>query len=133
MTAIPSTSERLRSEFVRLLFVPAHRETDLFLEGSGVHHAQHNRDQFHFPRAFVSQLKSRGGLALSKISSINLVSIFRCSSSPSNPVYARRVDSSALGFSISSHRHSYKGLVFNRRISVHRFIINNRSLQPDSL
>jgi hypothetical protein len=38
--------------------------------------------------------------------------IFRCSSSPSNPVYARRVDSSALVFSLSSHRHSYTGLVF---------------------
>jgi hypothetical protein len=28
-------------------------------------------------------------------------------SSPSNPVYARSVDSSALFFSLSSHRHSY--------------------------
>jgi hypothetical protein len=28
-------------------------------------------------------------------------------------VYARRVDFSVLGFSLSSHRHSYIGLVFN--------------------
>ncbi len=32
--------------------------------------------------------------------------IFRCSSSPNNPVYVRRVDSSDLVFSLSSHRHS---------------------------
>ncbi len=36
--------------------------------------------------------------------SINLVSIFRCSSSPSKPVYERHVDSSPLGFSLSSHQ-----------------------------
>ncbi len=35
-------------------------------------------------------------LTLVNISSINHVSIFRCSSSPINPVYSRRVDSSAL-------------------------------------
>jgi hypothetical protein len=37
---------------------------------------------------------------------INLVFTFRCSSSPSNRVNARRVDSSVLVFSLSSHRHS---------------------------
>ncbi len=31
------------------------------------------------------------------------------------PVYVRRVDSSALVFSLSSHRHSYIGLVFRSR------------------
>ncbi len=54
-------------------------------------------------------------LTLTNISSINLVSIFRCSSSPRNPVYVRSVDSSALVFSLSSHRHSYIGLVFSSR------------------
>jgi hypothetical protein len=47
--------------------------------------------------------------------SINLVSIFRCSSPPRNPVYARRVDHSALAFSLSSHRHSYISLLFRSR------------------
>jgi hypothetical protein len=45
----------------------------------------------------------------------NLVSIFRYSSSSRNPVYPRHVDSSFLGFSLSSHRQSYIGLVFNSR------------------
>ena len=36
MTAITSTSGRLHSEFVRLLFLQAHRETDRFFTASGV-------------------------------------------------------------------------------------------------
>ncbi len=36
MSAIPSTSGRLHSEFVRLLFLQAHRETDRFFAVSGV-------------------------------------------------------------------------------------------------
>ena len=45
--------------------------------------------------------------SLSNLSSLNLVSIFRCPSPPINPVYVRRVcvDSSVLAFCLSSHRH----------------------------
>jgi hypothetical protein len=42
-------------------------------------------------------------MTLANLSSINLVSIFRSSSPPHNPVYASRVDPSVLGFSLSSH------------------------------
>jgi hypothetical protein len=49
---------------------------------------------------------------LSNLSSINLVSIFRCSSPPINPVYVSRVDLSPLSFRLSSHRHSYISLLF---------------------
>jgi hypothetical protein len=48
MPAIASTSGRLHSEFVRLLFLQAHRETDRFFAASGVQSAQFDRDQFHF-------------------------------------------------------------------------------------
>jgi hypothetical protein len=37
MSVIVSTSGRLHSEFVRLLFLQAHRETDRFFASSGVH------------------------------------------------------------------------------------------------
>jgi hypothetical protein len=144
--AIASTSGRLHSEFVRHLFLRAHRETERFFAASGVQLAQTDRGMFHFRRAaFSQQLKSKVGLALAKAAalritlnldgapitskshthpshsqtsrlvSINLVSIFRYSSSSSNPVYARHVDSSSLGFSLSSHRQSYIGLVFRSR------------------
>jgi hypothetical protein len=64
---LASTSGRLHSEFVRLLFLQAHRETDHFFTVSGVQLAQHDRDQFHFRRAaFASHLKSRVGLAVAK-------------------------------------------------------------------
>ncbi len=126
---VASTSGRLHSEFVRLLFLQTHRETDRFFAASGVQLAQTDRGQFHFRRAvFSSQLKSRVGLVLgcsftcslrvnlnidgapitskshthpshfANFSSKNLVFIFRCSSSPSNPVYVSRVDYSDLVF-----------------------------------
>jgi hypothetical protein len=43
MPAIASTSGRLHSEFIRLLFLQTHRETDRFFETSGVQFVQHNR------------------------------------------------------------------------------------------
>ena len=63
MSAVVSTSDRLQSEFVRLLFLQAHRETDRFFADSGVQVAQHDRGLFHFQRTTCSvQLKSRVGL-----------------------------------------------------------------------
>jgi hypothetical protein len=51
MPAIASTSGRLHSEFVRLLFLQAHRETDRFFVGTGVHLPETNPSvQFHFHR-----------------------------------------------------------------------------------
>ena len=66
--AIPSTSGRLHSEFVRLLFLQTHRETDHFFAASGVQLAQtHPGGQFTFRRAaFLTQLQSKVGLALVK-------------------------------------------------------------------
>jgi hypothetical protein len=42
MSVIVSTSGRLHSDFVRLLFLQAHRETDRFFPASGVQIPQHN-------------------------------------------------------------------------------------------
>ncbi len=63
-----STSDRLHSEFVRLLFLQTHRETDRFFTVSGVQVEQtHPGGQFHFRRAdFLTQLKSKVGLVLTK-------------------------------------------------------------------
>ena len=67
MSAIPSTSGRLHSEFVRLLFLQAHRETDRFFTASGVQFPQTQRDMFHFRRsAFSGQVKAKVGSTLTK-------------------------------------------------------------------
>ena len=131
----------VHSEFVRLLYLQAH---DRFFAASGVQLAQTDRDQFHYRRAaFLQQIKSRVGLDLDKETALritfNLDGVpitskshthpshsqtsrlltsslsLGCSSSPNNPVYVSHVDSSPLGFSLSSHRHSYIGLVFSSR------------------
>ena len=60
MPTIASTSGRLHSEFVCLLFLQAHRETDRFFASSGVQLTQSTSGQFHFRRAaFSSHLKSK--------------------------------------------------------------------------
>ena len=61
MTVIPSTSGRLHSEFVRLLFLQSHRKTDRFFAASGVQLAQSTSGGFfHFHRTvFFANLKSK--------------------------------------------------------------------------
>jgi hypothetical protein len=73
MTAIASTSGRLHGEFVRLLFLQAHRETDRFFAASGVQLAQTSSGLFHFRRAaFSSQLKAKVGSTLAKAAALRI-------------------------------------------------------------
>ncbi len=74
MPVIAGTSGRLHSEFVRLLFLQTHRETDRFFADSGVQLAQtHPGGQFTFRRAaFLTQLQSKVGLALAKTSTLRI-------------------------------------------------------------
>ena len=73
MPTIASTSGRLHSEFVRLLFLQAHRETDRFFAASGVQLAQSTSGQFHYKRAaFSSQLKSKVGNILAKAAALQI-------------------------------------------------------------
>ncbi len=74
MPAIASMTGRLHSEFVRLLFLQAHRETDRFFAASGVHLAQTQPGgQFTFRRtAFLTKLQSKVGLALPKAATLRV-------------------------------------------------------------
>ena len=70
---ITSTSGRLHSEFVRLLFLQTHRETDRFFAVSGVQLAQTDRGIFHYRRvAFSSMLKSMVGNILAKAAALRV-------------------------------------------------------------
>jgi hypothetical protein len=56
-----------------VLFLQLHRETDRFFAASGVQLAQSDRDQFHYKRAaFSSQLKSKVGSILDKVSAVRI-------------------------------------------------------------
>ena len=73
MPAIASTSGRLHSEFLRLLFLPAHWETDRFFAVSRVQLAHSTSGLFDFRRAAVSaQLKSRVGNILAKAADLRV-------------------------------------------------------------
>jgi hypothetical protein len=72
---IAGTNGRLHSDFIRLLFLQAHRETDRFFAVSGVQSAQSNlgSSYFHFPRAaFSSMMKSKCGLLLAKAAALRV-------------------------------------------------------------
>jgi hypothetical protein len=94
MPAIASTSGRLHNEFVRLLFLQVHRETDLFFATSGVQSAQTTSGMFHLRRAsFSSGLQSKVGLALAKAAAlrinINLDGVSISSKSHTHPSHSQ--------------------------------------------
>jgi hypothetical protein len=96
MCPIVSTSWRLHSEFVRLLFLQSHRETDRFFAASGVQLAQTNPSGqlFHFRRTvFLTHLKSKVGLTLAKTSALrinlNLDGALIVSKSHTHPSHSR--------------------------------------------
>ena len=63
----------LHSEFIRLLFLQAHRETDRFFATSGVQITQPNRGLFHFRRAaFLTNLKAKVGSTLTKAATLRI-------------------------------------------------------------
>jgi len=73
MTAIVSTSGRLHSEFIRLLFLQTHRETDRLFAASGVQLPQFDRGFFHYRRTvFSSMIKSRVGNILDKVAALRI-------------------------------------------------------------
>jgi hypothetical protein len=73
MRPIVCTSSRVYSAYVRLLFLQAHRETDLFFTASGVQLSQSNRTQFHYHHtSFSSQIKSKVENIFTKTSSLRV-------------------------------------------------------------
>jgi hypothetical protein len=73
MTAIAVTSGRLHIEFIRLLFLQTHWETDRFFVVSRVQFVQHNSGLFHFLRsAYSDQLKSKCGNLLAKTAALRI-------------------------------------------------------------
>ncbi len=71
--AVDSTSGSLHSEFIRILFLQTHRETDRFFAASGVLSVQSDRGFFHYLRtAFSSMFKSRVGNILTKTTTLRI-------------------------------------------------------------
>jgi hypothetical protein len=86
---------RLHSEFIRLLFLQTHRETDRFFAASGVPLAQSTSGGFfHFRRAaFFANLKSKSGNLLAKAAALrinlNLVGASIASKSHTHPSHSQ--------------------------------------------
>jgi hypothetical protein len=67
LPAIASTSIRMHGEFLRLLFLQAHRETEAHFTATGMPSQRNQSDSFRFKRAaFYQSLKSKVRLAAAK-------------------------------------------------------------------
>jgi hypothetical protein len=73
MPSMTSTSGRLHSEFIRLLFLQAHRKTDRIFAASGVQLPQQNRGLFHLRRVvFSTHLKAKVGCTQTKSAALRI-------------------------------------------------------------
>ena len=68
-----STSNRMHGEFLRLLFLQAHRETEAHFTAGGMPSQRNQSESFRFKRAaFYQGLKSKGGLAAAKAAALRI-------------------------------------------------------------
>jgi hypothetical protein len=111
MSGIVSTSGRLHSEFIRILFLQTHQETDLFFETSGVLSVQSDRGFFHYHRTvFSSMIKSRVGNILTKVATsrinLNIDGVSIVSKSHTHPSHSQtsRLLTSSLSLSVPAPR-----------------------------
>jgi hypothetical protein len=73
LPAIVSTSTRMHGEFLRLLFLQAHRETEAHFTAAGMSSQRNQSDSFRFKRAaFYQSLKSKVGLAAAKAAALRI-------------------------------------------------------------
>jgi hypothetical protein len=72
--AIMSTSNRMHGEFLRLLFLQAHRETEAHFAAAGMPSQRNQSESFRFKRAaFYEGLKSKVGLAAAKTAALRII------------------------------------------------------------
>jgi hypothetical protein len=73
LPAIMSTSNRMHGEFLRLLFLQAHRETEAHFTVTGLSSQRNQSESFRFKRAaFYQGLKSKVGLAAAKTAALRI-------------------------------------------------------------
>ena len=73
LPAIVSTSTRMHGEFLRLLFLLAHRETEAHFTAAGMSSQTNNSEALRFKRAaFYQGLKSKVGLAAAKAAALRI-------------------------------------------------------------
>jgi hypothetical protein len=73
LPAIMSTSNRMHGEFLCLLFLQAHRETEAHFTADGMPSQRNQSESFRFKRAaFYQGLKSKVGLAAAKAAELRI-------------------------------------------------------------
>jgi hypothetical protein len=84
-----STSTRMHGDFLRLLFLQAHRETEAHFTATGLSSQRNHSDSFRFKRAaFYQSLKSKVGLAAAKAAALRINLNVECCGIVAAPVHA---------------------------------------------
>ena len=103
LPAITSTSTRMHGEFLRLLFLQAHRETTAHFTALGMP-AQQHCDSFRYRRAaFYNGLKSKVGLAAAKAAALRVNLNINGCSIVAPPARSSRSSRACLTDSVLSH------------------------------
>ncbi len=91
MTGITSTSGRIHSEFVRLLFLQVHRETDRFFSVSGVQSVYSNSGLIYYRCVtFFSHLKSKIVDILTQVETLRIMLNIRIDVVPVHTTHCMR-------------------------------------------
>ena len=73
LPSIMTTSSRMHGEFLRLLFLQAHRDTTAHFNATGLPSQQNRSDAFRFKRAaFYMSLKSKVGLVAATATALRI-------------------------------------------------------------
>ena len=90
LPAITSTSTRMHGEFLRLLFLQAHRETEAHFTATGMPWQRNQSDSLRFKcAAFYQSLKSKVGLAAAKAAALRInLNVEGCGIIATAPVHA---------------------------------------------
>ena len=89
LPAIVSTSTRMHGDFLRLLFLQAHRETEAHFTAAGMSSQTNNSEALRFKRAaFYNGLKSKVGLAAAKAAALRINLNFQGCGIVATPMHA---------------------------------------------
>jgi hypothetical protein len=124
-----STSNRMHGEFLRLLFLQAHRETEAHFTAAGMPSQRNQSESFRFKRAaFYQGLKSKVGLAAAKAAALRINLNVQGCSIVAAPMHAPSRTSLLLPFLLS---HNPRSLVRDGQPSPHRpRLVVSRSTCP---
>ena len=135
LPAIVSTSTRMHGEFLRLLFLQAHRENEAHFTAAGMSSQTNNSEALRFKRAaFYNGLKSKVGLAAAKAAALRINLNVQGCSIVAPPMHAPSRTPLLLPLLLSHNLPTPRSLVCDERTHPHtpRLVVSHITCPPIS-